>query len=159
MYNGIDFKFADTGTVPHYRNLHCKKKSTYNIKALYDCNSMLHASNCTLSDVEWQHSCKSDMTTFETMTIFSRFPYKDYMEKFCHHLLTFMSHIIYLFFLPTMEVNGDQNLVMVTNILKNNFILSFSQKKRKSYRFGMTWGWVNDRIFIFGQSLFKPCCF
>ncbi len=57
------------------------RKSTYNIKALYDCNSMLHASNCTLSDVEWQHSCKSDMTTFETMTIFSRFPYRDSSPK------------------------------------------------------------------------------
>ncbi len=35
-----------------------------------------------------------------------------------------------------------------------NIFLCVRQNKRNSYRFGTTWGWVNDeRIFIFGWTL------
>ncbi len=41
----------------------------------------------------------------------------------------------------------------VSHILQNIF-LCVPQKKRHSYRFGTTWGWVNDdRIFIFGWTI------
>ncbi len=41
---------------------------------------------------------------------------------------------------------------LITNFLQNIF-LCVQQKQRNSYRFGTTWGWVNDRIFIFGWTI------
>ncbi len=64
---------------------------------------------------------------------------------------------------PTVEVNGDQ---------KQNIFFCV-QHKRNFYRFGTTWGWVNDdNILIWGwtvslsylwmlseYSKYKKCCF
>ncbi len=58
---------------------------------------------------------------------------------------------IVLFF-PAMEVNGapkqrDYNL-------SSKYVPLCSAEQRNSYRFGTTWGWVNDdRIFIFGCTV------
>lgn len=116
-------------TAPHYRNLHCKKKRTYNIKALYDCNSVTNFSNCTLSDVEW-HSCKIDDNIWNNYNI-SEFTRK---WKFCHHLspsclfkwLSSVEQFLFLFsFFHTMEVK------LVTNILKSNFVF-FTEESHSS---------------------------
>ncbi len=49
-----------------------------------------------------------------------------------------------------MVVNGNQKC-LITNILKYLLLCSAGRKKRKPYRFGLTWGLViNDRIYIFG---------
>ncbi len=41
---------------------------------------------------------------------------------------------------------------LVTNFLQNIFLLC-SAERRHSYRFGTTWGWVNETIFIFGWTI------
>ncbi len=39
------------------------------------------------------------------------------------------------------------------NSLITNFLPLCSAEQRNSFRFGSTWGWVNDRIFIFGWTI------
>ncbi len=57
-----------------------------------------------------------------------------------HHWLP-----LYIFF-PTMEVNGAPELLFPTFFRISSFV--FGRTKIFLYRFGNTWGWVNDdRIF------------
>ncbi len=61
------------------------------------------------------------------------------------HWLPFCLHI--------MEVNGDQKLFGYQHSSKYHLLCL--TEERNSYRFGATWGWVNDdRIFIFGWVLY-----
>ncbi len=54
-------------------------------------------------------------------------------------------------FFPTMEVNGAPKQPGYK--LSSEYPLC-SAEQRHSYRFGTTWGWVNDdRIFIFGWTI------
>ncbi len=50
----------------------------------------------------------------------------------------------------TMEVNGAPELLCFPH---SSEYLSLCSEQRHSYRFGTTWGWVNDRIFIFGWTI------
>ncbi len=53
-----------------------------------------------------------------------------------------------VFFFPTMEVNGAPK--QPDYKLSSEYLPLCSAEQRHSYRFGTTWGWVNDdRIFIF----------
>ncbi len=55
-------------------------------------------------------------------------------------------------FFPTMEVNGA--LKQPGYKLSSKYLPLCSAEQRHSYRFGTTWGWVNDdRIFIFGWTI------
>ncbi len=55
-------------------------------------------------------------------------------------------------FFPTMEINGAPNQPGYK--LSSKYIPLCSAEQRNSYRFGTTWGWVNDdRIFIFGWTI------
>ncbi len=57
-----------------------------------------------------------------------------------------------IFFFPTMEVNGAPKQPGYK--LSSTYIPLCSAEQRNSYRFGITWGWVNiDRIFIFGWTI------
>ncbi len=57
-----------------------------------------------------------------------------------------------VFFFPTMEVNGAPKQPGYK--LPSKYIPLCSAEQRNSYRFGTTWGWVNDdRIFIFGWTI------
>ncbi len=57
-----------------------------------------------------------------------------------------------VFFFPTMEVNGAPKQPGYK--LSSKYLPLCSAEQRKSYRFGTTWGWVNDdRIFIFGWTI------
>ncbi len=52
-------------------------------------------------------------------------------------------------FFPIMEVNGAPKQPGYK--LSSEYLPLCSAEQRNSYRFGTTWGWVNDdRIFIFG---------
>ncbi len=55
-------------------------------------------------------------------------------------------------FFPTMEVNGAPEQPGYK--LSSKYLPLCSAEQRNSYRFGTTWGWVNDdRIFIFGWTI------
>ncbi len=55
-------------------------------------------------------------------------------------------------FFPTMEVNGAPKQPGYK--LSSKYLPLCSEEQRHSYRFGTTWGWVNDdRIFIFGWTI------
>ncbi len=55
-------------------------------------------------------------------------------------------------FFPTMEVNGAPKQPGYK--LSSKYLPLCSAEQRHSYRFGTTWGWVNDdRIFIFGWTI------
>ncbi len=55
-------------------------------------------------------------------------------------------------FFPTMEVNGAPK--QPDYKLSSKYLPLCSAEQRHSYRFGTTWGWVNDdRIFIFGWTI------
>ncbi len=61
----------------------------------------------------------------------------------------------------TMEVNGAPELLCFPH--SSEYLPLCSAEQRHSYRFGTTWGWVNDdRIFIFGWTIplktFTPIC-
>ncbi len=57
-----------------------------------------------------------------------------------------------VFFFPTMEVNGAPKQLGYK--LSSKYLPLCSAEQRNSYRFGTTWGWVNDdRIFIFGRTI------
>ncbi len=57
-----------------------------------------------------------------------------------------------VFFVPTMEVNGAPKQPGYK--LSSKYLPLCSAEQRNSYRFGTTWGWVNDdRIFIFGWTI------
>ncbi len=52
----------------------------------------------------------------------------------------------------TMEVNGAPELLCFPH--SSEYLPLSSAEQRHSYRFGTTWGWVNDdRIFIFGWTI------
>ncbi len=56
------------------------------------------------------------------------------------------------FLFPTMEVNGAPKQPGYK--LSSKYLPLCSAEQRNSYRFGTTWGWVNDdRIFIFGWTI------
>ncbi len=56
------------------------------------------------------------------------------------------------YFFPTMEVNGASKQPGYK--LSSKYFHFCSAEQRNSYRFGTTWGWVNDdRIFIFGWTI------
>ncbi len=58
---------------------------------------------------------------------------------------------IFSIFFPTMEVNGAPKQPGYK--LSSKYLPLCSAEQRHSYRFGTTWGWVNDdRIFIFGWT-------
>ncbi len=55
-------------------------------------------------------------------------------------------------FFSTMEVNGAPK--QPDYKLSSKYLPLCSAEQRHSYRFGTTWGWVNDdRIFIFGWTI------
>ncbi len=55
-------------------------------------------------------------------------------------------------FFPTMEVNGAPKQPGYK--LSSKYLPLFTAEQRNLYRFGTTWGWVNnDRIFIFGLTI------
>ncbi len=55
-------------------------------------------------------------------------------------------------FFPTSEVNGAPKQPGYT--LSSKYLPLYSAEKRHAYRFGSTWGWVNDDwIFIFGWTI------
>ncbi len=55
-------------------------------------------------------------------------------------------------FFPTMEVNGAPK--QPDYKLSSKYLPLCSAEQRNSYRFGTTWGWVNDdRIYIFGWTI------
>ncbi len=55
-------------------------------------------------------------------------------------------------FFPTMEGNGAPKQPGYK--LSSKYLPLCSAEQRNSYRFGTTWGWVNDdRIFIFGWTI------
>ncbi len=57
-----------------------------------------------------------------------------------------------LLFFPTMEVNGAPKQPGYK--LSSKYLHLCSAEQRHSYRFGTSWGWVNDdRIFIFGWAI------
>ncbi len=57
-----------------------------------------------------------------------------------------------VFFFPTMEVNGAPK--QPDYKLSSKYLPLCSAEQRTSFRFGTTWGWVNDdRIFIFGWTI------
>ncbi len=57
-----------------------------------------------------------------------------------------------VFFFPTMEVNGAPKQPGYK--LSSKYLPLCSAEQRHSYRFGTTWGWVNDDIiFIFGWTI------
>ncbi len=57
-----------------------------------------------------------------------------------------------VFSFPTMEVNGAPKQPGYK--LSSKYLPLCSAEQRHSYRFGTTWGWVNDdRIFIFGLTI------
>ncbi len=57
-----------------------------------------------------------------------------------------------VFFFPTMEVNGAPKQPGYK--LSSKYLPLCSAEQRNSYKFGTTWGWVNDdRIFIFGWTI------
>ncbi len=57
-----------------------------------------------------------------------------------------------VFFVPTMEVNGAPKQPGYK--LSSKYLPWCSAEQRHSYRFGTTWGWVNDdRIFIFRWTI------
>ncbi len=56
-----------------------------------------------------------------------------------------------VFFFPTMEVNGAPKQPGYK--LSSKYLPLCSAEQRHSYRFGTTWGWVNDTIFIFGWTV------
>ncbi len=57
-----------------------------------------------------------------------------------------------VFFSPTMEVNGAPK--QPDYKLSSKYLPLCSAEQINSYRFGTTWGWVNDdRIFIFGWTI------
>ncbi len=52
----------------------------------------------------------------------------------------------------TMEINGAPELLCFPH--SSEYLPLCSAEQRHSYRFGTTWGWVNDdRIFIFGWTI------
>ncbi len=52
----------------------------------------------------------------------------------------------------TMEVNGAPELLCFPH--SSEYLPLCSAEQRHSYRFGTTWGWVNDdRIYIFGWTI------
>ncbi len=61
-----------------------------------------------------------------------------------------LTSIVFCF--PTMEVNGAPKQPGYK--LSSTYLPLCSAEQRHSYRFGTTWGWVNDdRIFIFGWTI------
>ncbi len=57
-----------------------------------------------------------------------------------------------VFFFPTMEVNGAPKQPGYK--LSSKYLPLCSAEQTHSYRFGTSWGWVNDdRIFIFGWTI------
>ncbi len=59
-----------------------------------------------------------------------------------------------VFFFPTMEVNGAPKQPAYK--LYSKYFPLCSAEQINSYRFGTTWGWVNDdRILIFGELSLK----
>ncbi len=54
-------------------------------------------------------------------------------------------------FFPTMAVNGAPKQPGYK--LSSKYLPLCSAEQRHSYRFGTTWGWVNDRILIFGWTI------
>ncbi len=60
-------------------------------------------------------------------------------------------HWFHRIFFPTMEINGA--LKQASYKLSSKYLSLCSAEQRNSYRFGTTWGWVNDRIFIFGWTI------
>ncbi len=57
-----------------------------------------------------------------------------------------------VFYFPTMEVNGAPKQPGYK--LSSKYLPLCSAEQRHSYRFGTTWGWVNDdSIFIFGWTI------
>ncbi len=59
-------------------------------------------------------------------------------------------------FFSTMEVNGAPKQPGYK--LSSEYLHLCSAEQRHSYRFGTTWGWVNDdRIFIFGWTVPLSC--
>ncbi len=58
----------------------------------------------------------------------------------------------WVFFIPTMVVNGAPKQPGYK--LSSAYLPLCSAEQRHSYRFGTTWGWVNDdTIFIFGWTI------
>ncbi len=55
------------------------------------------------------------------------------------------------FFFPPLEVNGAPK--QPDYKLFSKYLPLCSAEQRNSYRFGTTWGWVNDRIFIFWWTI------
>ncbi len=55
----------------------------------------------------------------------------------------------YLF--PTMEVNGARK--QPVHKISSKYLPLCSAEQRNEYRFGTTWEWVNDRIFIYGWTI------
>ncbi len=67
-----------------------------------------------------------------------------------------LTSIVFIF--PTMEVNCAPK--QSDYKLSSEYLPLCSVEQRHSYRFGTTWGWVNDdRIFIFGWTIpLRSCC-
>ncbi len=60
-------------------------------------------------------------------------------------------------FLPNKEVNGAPKQPGYK--LSSEYLPLCSADQINSYRFGTTWGWVNDKIFIFGWTIpLSICC-
>ncbi len=63
-----------------------------------------------------------------------------------------VAHLYFHSFFSTMEVNGAPKQPAYK--LSSKYLPLCSAKQRHSYRFGTTWGWVNDdRIFSFGWTI------
>ncbi len=85
------------------------------------------------------------------MSLFCRTQNKDILKKVCNQAvwgtIDFNSRKK-----NTMEVNGAPELLCFSH--SSEYLPLCSAEQRHSYRFGTTWGWVNDdTIFIFGWTI------
>ncbi len=129
-------------------------------------------------NVTWRDFVLKRSRSLETLVCFKNLKGQFTQKwKFCHHLLTLkyfqtcMNVFVLLntkedilknegnravldqsIFFPTMEVNGAPK--QPDYKLSSEYLPLCSAEQRHSYRFGSTWGWVNDnRINIFGWTV------